>query len=124
MSAAAASARSTNSDALNDSLGATTHRLISGLAEIAADHHIALQTECLGGMFGILFCDEGPVRSFTQVANANIERFRMFFHGMLARNIFLAPSVFEAGFVSSAHGDAEIDATLAAADEVLGSLAP
>jgi glutamate-1-semialdehyde 2,1-aminomutase len=107
-----------------DSLGATTDRLVNGLAQIAADHHIALQTECLGGMFGVLFCDEGPVRSFTQVANANIERFRKFFHGMLARNIYLAPSAFEAGFVSSAHGDAEIDATLAAADEVLGSLGP
>jgi glutamate-1-semialdehyde 2,1-aminomutase len=124
MAAGLATLNELDSAGFYDSLGAATRRLVSGLSQIATDHHIALQTESLGGMFGVLFCDEGPVRRFSQVANANIERFRKFFHGMLARNIYLAPSAFEAGFVSSAHGDAEIDATLAAADEVLGSLAP
>jgi glutamate-1-semialdehyde 2,1-aminomutase len=104
------------------SLSATTGRLVAGLSEIAAKHGVKLQTEYIGGMFGVLFCDDGPVRSFAQVANADIERFKKFFHGMLDRNIYLAPSAFEAGFVSSAHGNEEIEATLAAADEVFGSL--
>ncbi|NOX67986.1 MAG: glutamate-1-semialdehyde 2,1-aminomutase [Gammaproteobacteria bacterium] len=105
------------------SLTATTSQLVEGLARLAAKHGIPLQTEFEGGMFGILFCDQGPVRRFSQVAGANVERFRAFFHGMLERNIYLAPSAFEAGFVSSAHGAEEIEATLAAADAVFKKLA-
>lgn len=104
------------------SLTATTRQLVEGLAGLAAKHSIPLQTEMQGGMFGILFCEQGPVRHFHEVAGANIERFRKFFHGMLDRNIYLAPSAFEAGFVSSAHGAEEIEATLAAADAVFESL--
>ena len=74
-------------------------------------------------MFGFVFADEGPIRTFTQVTNANIDRFRAFFHGMLERNIYLAPSAYEAGFVSAAHGESEIETTLAAADEVFAELA-
>lgn len=103
-------------------LSTTTSQLVQGFSEIAARHNVPLQTEYIGGMFGVLFCDEGPVRSFAQVTNANIERFKKFFHGMLDRNIYLAPSAFEAGFVSSAHGKDEIETTLAAADEVFASL--
>ncbi len=105
------------------SLTATTSQLVEGLARLAAKHGIPLQTEFEGGMFGILFCDQGPVRRFSQVAGANVEQFRAFFHGMLERNIYLAPSAFEAGFVSSAHGAEEIEATLAAADAVFKKLA-
>jgi len=104
------------------SLAAKTQGLVDGISELAEKHGIPLQSECQGGMFGILFCDEGPVRSFAQVANANIERFKKFFHGMLDRNIYLAPSAFEAGFVSSAHGEDELNATLAAADAVFETL--
>jgi len=105
------------------SLAAKTQQLVEGLAELAAKHGIPLQTEFEGGMFGILFCEQGPVRRFSEVAGADIERFKKFFHGMLGRNVYLAPSAFEAGFVSSAHGTEEIEATLAAADAVFGALA-
>jgi glutamate-1-semialdehyde 2,1-aminomutase len=70
-------------------------------------------------MFGFVFTDGGPVRSFSQVSAANVERFKLFFHGMLEEAIYLAPSAYEAGFVSAAHGDDEIEKTLAAATKVM-----
>ncbi|MEM9209702.1 MAG: glutamate-1-semialdehyde 2,1-aminomutase, partial [Pseudomonadota bacterium] len=101
----------------------TTRRLVEGLQTHADRHGIGLQTESEGGMFGFVFADDGPVRTYEQVTNANIARFQRFFHGMLERNVYLAPSAYEAGFVSAAHGDAEIETTLAAADEVFAELA-
>ena len=105
-----------------DDLGARTNTLVRGLADIAAATGIPVATETLGGMFGFVFTDDGPVRRFSQVAAADIERFRKFFHGMLAEGIYLAPSAFEAGFVSAAHGDAEISQTLDAARKVMKTL--
>ncbi|NCF74682.1 MAG: aspartate aminotransferase family protein, partial [Gammaproteobacteria bacterium] len=83
---------------------------------------IGLATECEGGMFGLVFTDAPSVRSFDQVAAADIERFTKFFHGMLDAGVYLAPSAFEAGFVSAAHGDAEINATIDAARKVFATL--
>lgn len=103
-------------------LGERTQQLANGLAAVAEDADIAMAVECLGGMFGFVFTDAGPVRSFAQVANADIDRFKQFFHGMLAEGIYLAPSAFEAGFVSAAHGDDEISKTLEAARKVLATL--
>jgi len=74
-------------------------------------------------MFGVVFTDDAPVRTYAQVANADVDRFRRFFHGMLERQIYFAPSAFEAGFVSAAHGDAEISRTLEAAEAVMPTLA-
>jgi glutamate-1-semialdehyde 2,1-aminomutase len=105
-----------------DALSARTGELVSGLAEIAAACNVPISTERMGGMFGFVFTDDGPVRSFSQVAAADIDRFRRFFHGMLDNGIYLAPSAFEAGFVSAAHGDEEIGKTLDAARKVLKSL--
>jgi glutamate-1-semialdehyde 2,1-aminomutase len=73
-------------------------------------------------MFGFVFTDAGPVRSYAQVAAADVERFKKFFHGILAEGVYFAPSAFEAGFVSAAHGDAEIEQTVSAARKVLLSL--
>ena len=73
-------------------------------------------------MFGFVFTSGGPVRSLTQIASADINRFKAFFHGMLAESVYLAPSAFEAGFVSAAHGDREISKTLAAAAKVFATL--
>jgi glutamate-1-semialdehyde 2,1-aminomutase len=73
-------------------------------------------------MFGFIFCSDGPVRRFSQVAAADIERFRKFFHGMLEQGVYVAPSAFESGFVSAAHGDDEISRTLAAAQAVFKTL--
>lgn len=105
-----------------EALGERTGQLANGLAAVAEDADIPVAVECLGGMFGFVFTDAGPVRSFSQVAGADIERFKRFFHGMLAEGIYLAPSAFEAGFVSAAHGDEEISKTLEAARKVLAGL--
>jgi glutamate-1-semialdehyde 2,1-aminomutase len=103
-------------------LSARTRQLASGLGAIAEDAGIGLAVESEGGMFGFVFTDGGPVRSFAQVAAADIERFKRFFHGMLQAGVYFAPSAFEAGFVSAAHGDDEISLTLDAAREVFATL--
>ena len=103
-------------------LAAKTKHLVDGLQANGEKHGIALQTEYLGGMFGFVFAEEGPIRTFAQVTRADIERFRAFFHGMLDGGVYFAPSAYEAGFVSAAHGDAEIEKTLAAAEAVFASL--
>jgi glutamate-1-semialdehyde 2,1-aminomutase len=104
------------------SLGTQTQTLADGLAAEASAADIPLAVEACGGMFGFVFSADGPVRSFSQVAAADIDRFRKFFHGMLEAGIYLAPSAFEAGFVSAAHGDDEISRTLDAARTVFKSL--
>ncbi|HSG58469.1 MAG TPA: glutamate-1-semialdehyde 2,1-aminomutase [Woeseiaceae bacterium] len=102
-----------------EALGARTGQLADGLAAVASDAGVPLAVESAGGMFGFVFTADGPVRRFEQVAAADIDRFRAFFHGMLDEGVYLAPSAFEAGFVSAAHGDDEIEQTLAAAAKVL-----
>jgi glutamate-1-semialdehyde 2,1-aminomutase len=105
-----------------EGLADRTAQLCSGLSAAAAEAGVALATESAGGMFGFVFTDDAPVRSFQQVAAADVDRFRTFFHGMLDAGVYLAPSAFEAGFVSAAHGDDEIGRTLEAAAEVFRSL--
>ena len=105
-----------------ESLTAKTKQLINGLAAAAADAGIAMATECEGGMFGLVFTDAESVRSFDQVAAADVERFKKFFHGMLEEGVYLAPSAFEAGFVSAAHDDKEFNATIDAATKVFATL--
>ena len=104
------------------SLGAKTKKLVDGLATAAADAGIPLATACLGGMFGAVFTEADAVRSYDEVAAADVDRFRAFFHGMLEEGIYLAPSAFEAGFVSAAHSDADLDETIAAAARVFATL--
>jgi len=105
-----------------EQLGERTRQLASGLAQVAADADIPLSVEHEGGMFGFVFTDAGPVRSFAQVAAADVERFKLFFHGMLDAGVYFAPSAFEAGFVSAAHGENEIEQTLDAARKVFATL--
>ncbi len=100
-----------------ESLGATTERLTGGMEAAAAAAGVPLSTNRAGGMFGLFFTDEGPVTDFARATACNQRQFNAFFHAMLERGVYLAPSAFEAAFVSAAHGDAEIDATLAAAAE-------
>jgi glutamate-1-semialdehyde 2,1-aminomutase len=109
-------------DGVYEQLSATTERLVSGLAAAADDAGIPLATAHLGGMFGFFFSATAPVTRYDQVVACDIERFKAFFHGMLDAGIYLAPSAFEAGFVSLAHTDADIDETLAAARDVMGAL--
>ena len=105
-----------------EALADRTRQLCDGLSAVAEDVGIPLAVECEGGMFGFVFTDDAPVRRFEQVLNADIDRFKTFFHGMLAKSIYLAPSAFEVGFVSAAHGDDEIGKTLEAARKVLSAL--
>jgi glutamate-1-semialdehyde 2,1-aminomutase len=105
-----------------EQLGERTRQLASGLAQVAADAGVPLSVEHAGGMFGFVFTHARPVRSFAQVAAADVERFKLFFHGMLDEGVYFAPSAFEAGFVSAAHGDGEIEQTLDAARKVFATL--
>ena len=105
-----------------DKLTERTQTLVAGLARVAAVAGVPLATESVGGMFGLFFTDNDRVSSFAEVMACDSERFSRFFHGMLERGVYLAPSAFEAGFVSVTHTDAEIDETLAAAAEVFGEL--
>lgn len=105
-----------------ESLSERTQQLTDGLAAIARDAGVALAVENAGGMFGFVFTDTGPVKRYSQIVAADVERFKTFFHGMLSEGVYLAPSAFEAGFVSAAHGEAEIEATLDAARKVMATL--
>jgi len=103
-------------------LTASTSSLLRGLEELAQRAGIAFTTNQVGGMFGCYFSDEENISSFAQVMTCNVERFRHYFHLMLQHGIYLAPSAFEAGFVSSAHTDAEIQLTLQAAEASFAQL--
>ena len=106
-----------------EALGATTARLTAGLRERAQAAGIPLVSNEVGGMFGLFFTGAPAVRSFADVMACDVERFRRFFHGMLTEGVYLAPSAFEAGFVSSAHGETELEQTWRAAEGVFGKLA-
>jgi glutamate-1-semialdehyde 2,1-aminomutase len=104
-------------------LSALTRRLVDGLLERAQTSGVALRANQVGGMFGLFFTEQTAVESFQDVLNCDLARFPAFFHGMLHQGIYLAPSAFEAGFVSSAHGEPELQATWDAAERVLRNLA-
>jgi glutamate-1-semialdehyde 2,1-aminomutase len=93
---------------------ATTRALVEGLNAEARKAGIAFCAQSIGSMFGLYF-RAAPPQSYAQVMECDRERFNRFFHAMLDAGVYLAPSAYEAGFVSAAHGDAEIDATAAAA---------
>jgi glutamate-1-semialdehyde 2,1-aminomutase len=103
-------------------LGRATDRLVAGLTEAAAGAGIPLATNHVCGMFGFFFTGAGRVNSYAEATGCDVERFKRFFHGMLAEGVYFAPSAFEAGFISAAHTDADIDATIAAAGRVFARL--
>lgn len=105
-----------------DTLSSKTEKLVNGLREKSDAANIPLTTNHIGGMFGFFFTEENTVSSFQHVMNCNTDHFNQFFHGMLEEGIYLAPSSFEAGFVSSAHMYDDIDATITAAKKVLSKL--
>jgi glutamate-1-semialdehyde 2,1-aminomutase len=96
--------------------------LLKGLKEKANAAGIAFTTQQVGGMFGLFFTDKDQVSSFADVMACDAERFKKFFHLMLDRGVYLAPSAFEAGFVSAAHSEADIEQTINAAAESFGKL--
>ncbi|CDI02108.1 glutamate-1-semialdehyde aminotransferase (aminomutase), PLP-dependent [Candidatus Competibacter denitrificans Run_A_D11] len=102
-------------------LSTKTQRLSDGLVTVARESGVPLTANQVGGMFGIFFT-ETPVSRYAQAVACDVERFKAFFHGMLAEGIYLAPSAFEAGFVSSAHTDGDINETLDAARRVFSRI--
>ncbi len=100
-------------------LAATTRRLVRGLEAAAGEAGVPLATAHAGGMFGVFFSDTSPVTRYDEVMACDGERFKQFFHGMLDAGIYLAPSAFEAGFVSLAHTETDVDDTVAAARDVM-----
>jgi len=96
-------------------LAAATGALVEGLARAARDARVPLVTNHVCGMFGLFFTAEREVTGYAAATRCDVERFKRFFHAMLEEGVYLAPSAFEAGFVSAAHGPAEIEATIAAA---------
>ena len=106
----------------HDRLAQTTTTLLDGLRQRATAAGVGFTTNQVGSMFGLFFTDAPTVRNFAAVSACDTERFRRFFHAMLDAGVYLAPSAFEAGFVSSAHDEAAIEATLQAAAQAFGTL--
>jgi glutamate-1-semialdehyde 2,1-aminomutase len=108
---------------LYEALADKTKRVAEGFKAAADKHGIPLNITYVGGMFGFFFTEDNtPMTSFAQVTKCNMEHFRHFYHAMLDEGIYLAPSAYEAGFMSMAHGDAEIEYTLAAVDRVFAAM--
>jgi glutamate-1-semialdehyde 2,1-aminomutase len=105
-----------------EGLAENTRRLRDGLEAAAAEVGIAFTTTGVCAMFGLYFC-EGPINGYADAMRSDSSRFNRFFHGMLERGVYFAPSAFEAGFLSSKHGDAEIEQTLSAARTVFAEIA-
>ena len=104
-----------------DALSASTAAMVSGVIGAAHKAGIPMSGASLGGMFGLYFREKLPA-NYAEVMEADRDRFNIYFHGMLSRGIYLAPSAFEAGFVSAMHDAKDIDATIAAAHEVFQTI--
>jgi len=105
-----------------DELTAKTETLVKGVLEKASAAGIPLTANTVGGMFGFFFTEEQRISNFYQVSNCNQDRFKLFFHGMLNEGVYLAPSAFEAGFVSASHSGQDIEDTINAAANVFAGL--
>ncbi|OQW90636.1 MAG: aspartate aminotransferase family protein, partial [Beggiatoa sp. IS2] len=103
-------------------LSVKTADFLKDLLACAKTADIPMTGVAIGGMFGLFFTEVEKVENFAQVNRCDVERFKKFFHGMLARGVYFAPSAFEAGFMSAAHSQADIEATLVAATQVFATL--
>ena len=104
-----------------EKLTAQTRKLVDGLTAAAKEDGVTFCADAVGGMFGIYFAEEVPT-SYSAMMATDKEKFNRFFHLMLDAGVYLAPSAFEAGFVSIQHDDAVIDATIAAAKQAFAQL--
>ena len=105
-----------------EALGAKVETLVQGMVAAAHKAGVPMTENHIGGMFGMFFTEADKVTNFAGSMACDQERFCAFFHGMLDHGVYLAPSAFEAGFVSAAHTDADISATLSAAETVFAGL--
>jgi glutamate-1-semialdehyde 2,1-aminomutase len=122
MAAGLANLRLVQEDGFYEKLGSVAAGLTAGLTERAQAAGIDFSSNQVGGMFGLFFSEQNPISRFSQVMACDQDRFVRFFHGMLREGVYLAPSAFETGFVSSAHDEQAIAATLEAAERVFASL--
>jgi glutamate-1-semialdehyde 2,1-aminomutase len=109
-------------DGFFEKLAAKTGMLVEGIQLAADQAGIPFRTTRVGGMFGLFFTDAEKVVNFAEAGRCDVDAFKLFYHMMLERGVYLAPSAFEAGFVSSAHTDEQIEATIAAAAESFSRL--
>jgi glutamate-1-semialdehyde 2,1-aminomutase len=105
-----------------DTLAAKTATLVNGLKAAAAECDVPFSADCEGGMFGFFLLPELP-QNYAQVMKTSSPRFNTLFHGLLDRGIYIAPALYEAGFVSAAHSEADIAETISAAKEVFKAIA-
>ena len=106
-----------------EQLAMKTTQLREGLQQAADEAGIAFSTTGVCAMFGLFF-RAGPINNYADAMGSDSAQFKQFFHGMLKRGVYFAPSAFEAGFLSSAHGDIEISHTLEAARDVFAEMSP
>lgn len=119
MAAGLATLRAVEQPNFYQTLSTMTQDLARGLSTVAASLQIPCCSSFLGGMFGFCFTDKASIVHFEDVAASNDVLFKRFYHGMLAKGVYFAPSLYEAGFVSSAHTKEDIAETLNAAEDVL-----
>lgn len=105
-----------------DALTTKTEKLVTGIVAKAKEAGIPMTYNMVGSMFGLFFTDQDSVNGFADVSRCDGDRFNRFFHGMLEEGVYLAPSSFEAGFMSLSHTDDDLDATIEAASRVLKTL--
>lgn len=123
MSAGLAMLKAIQKPGVYEQLTKNTETLLAGFQKAANDASIAFTTAQRGSMFGLFFHEDKNITSFAQVAKGNIEQFKAFFHGMLEEGVYLAPSAYEAGFMSLAHSAEDIQATIEAAARQFKKLA-
>ncbi|WGE62976.1 glutamate-1-semialdehyde 2,1-aminomutase [Actinobacillus equuli subsp. haemolyticus] len=105
-----------------EKLAAQTKTLAEGFKALADKHNVPLTVQYVGGMFGLFFTEQAEINNFHDVMKCDAAKFNRFFHLMLEQGVYLAPSAFEAGFMSLAHSDEDIQTTLAAADKAFAAL--
>ncbi len=105
-----------------ENLSAMTEKLVHGFVIRAHAFDIPMTSNVVGGMFGLFFSGEKKVENYQQATQCDVERFKKFFHAMLDEGVYLAPSAYEAGFVSSAHTDRDIKNTLIAAEKAFSTI--
>ena len=123
MAAGLATLEALSADGFHERLGTLTERLVQGARAAAGRHGIPFTTNHVCGMFGLFFTEAEAVTGFADVQGCDPDRFRRFFHGMLRRGVYLAPSAFEAGFLSITHDETVVARTLEAMDATFAELA-
>ncbi|MBV8062452.1 MAG: aminotransferase class III-fold pyridoxal phosphate-dependent enzyme, partial [Nevskia sp.] len=123
MAAGLALLRQLDDSVLYARLAGATSSLLAGLRGAAAAAGVPFTTAQVGSMFGLFFTRAEAVHSYAEVTACDVEAFKRFFHAMLDRGVYLAPSAYEAGFVSAAHGEKEIGLTVEAAKAAFAELA-